>query len=132
MLTFFAFNADSQIVVRKTTVKDSLVWCPLLAGTPSVRNYYTETTNDYTLHFKNEDYQVLVDYQHVSLGEKEDALAFFNVLQNVFNTGEEVIIGVDKKEWRVSKLVFSIYLTTDGASFYLTPKQVSSIIKKLK
>jgi hypothetical protein len=132
ILTVFALNANSQVVVRKSTVKDSLVWVPLLSGTPELRNYYTETTNDYTLHFRNEDYKVLVDYQHISLGEKEDALEFFNTLQNVYNTGEKVIIEVDEKEWRVSKTLFSIYLTTNGASLLLTPKQVTSIIKKLK
>jgi hypothetical protein len=131
ILTVFALNANSQVVVRKSTVKDSLVWIPLLSGTPELRNYYTETTNDYTLFFRNEDYKVLVDYQHISLGEKEDALKFFNALQSVFNTGDDMFIEVDKKTWMVSKLVFSIHLRTDGISFLLTPKQVSAIIKKL-
>ena len=131
ILTVFALNVNSQVVVRKSTVKDSLVWCPLLAGIPTVRNYYTETTNDYTLFFNNEEYKVIVDRQYISLGEKEDALKFFNALQSVFNTGDDMVIEVDKKTWIVSKLVFSIHLSTDGISFLLTPKQVSAIIKKL-
>jgi nicotinamide riboside kinase len=131
ILTVFALNANSQVVVRKSIVKDSLVWCPLLAGIPTVRNYYTETTNDYTLFFNNEEYKVIVDRQYISLGEKEDALKFFNALQSVFNTGDDMVIEVDKKTWIVSKLVFSIHLSTDGISFLLTPKQVSAIIKKL-
>lgn len=130
-LAFLALNAKSQIVVKEST-KDSVVWYNKLAGLPKLVNFYTSERNDYTLYFKNAKYTTITDIKYISLGEKETATEFFNILKNVFDTGEKITIELDRDTWIISKNLGVISIWSSSQSFSMNAKQIENVLDALK
>jgi hypothetical protein len=128
---FTALGATAQMTVKES-VKDSVVWqATKLSSVPQLVQYSLEGTEDYTLFYQNGKYTTLVDINHVSLGSKEDAKQFFDLLYDVCLTGKEYTIELDGKTWFISKAVNYALVWSEYTQFALTKKQLESVREKL-
>lgn len=128
---FTALGANAQMTVKES-VKDSVVWqATKLSTVPQLVQYSLEGVEDYTLFYQNGKYATLVDINHVSLGNKEDAKQFFDLLYDVCLTGKEYTIELDGKTWFISKAVNYALVWSEYTQFALTKKQLESVREKL-
>lgn len=123
-------KANSQIVVKETT-KDSVVWYNKLAGLPKLVCFYSTEYSDYTLYFQNAKYTQIRDVKYLSIGNLETTKEFFNLLLGIANGGEKLTIELDKETWIISKSMGSVSVWSSYKSFYLTKKQIETIIETL-
>lgn len=121
----------SQIVVKETP-KDSTVWYSKLTGLPKLTHFYGPESNWYTLYYKNLDYQYIVDVDYISLGSKENALEFFNLLKQTLEEKKEVNFELDGKRWFLKTGSNMAIMSSTGTSFYLTKKNLENIIETFK
>lgn len=126
-----SLSAYSQIVVKETA-KDSTVWYSKLTGLPKLVHFYGSETDDYTLYYKNLSYQYITDIKYISLGKKEGALDFFNILYQALETNKEINFELDGKLWFLRCSSNMASLSTSGANFFLTKKNLENILEALK
>jgi hypothetical protein len=126
-----SLSAYSQIVVKETA-KDSTVWYSKLTGLPKLVHFYGSETDDYTLYYKNLSYQYITDINYISLGTKEGALEFFNILKQAGEDGKEITFDLDKKTWYVRSNANLVHIWSSGTQFFLTKKNIESILESLK
>lgn len=126
-----SLSAYSQIVVKET-IKDSTVWYSKLTGLPKLVHFYGSEIDNYTLYYKNLAYQYITDIKYISLGKKEGALEFFNILYQALETNKEINFELDGKLWFLRCSYNMANLSTSGANFFLTKKNLENILKALK
>jgi hypothetical protein len=126
-----SLSAYSQIVVREAA-KDSTVWYSKLTGLPKLVHFYGSETDNYTLYYKNLSYQYITDIKYISLGKKEGALDFFNILYQALETNKEINFELDGKLWFLRCSSNMANLSTSGANFFLTKKNLENILEALK
>jgi hypothetical protein len=129
-LSALSLNASSQIVVRQET-KDSTVWYSKLSGLPKLIHFYGDEYSSYTLYYKNAKYQYINDVKYISLGDKETAIEFFNMVMNTIKTGDKLSIELNGELIIISKSFNTAYIYTDSSSFMISNKQVDNILKAL-
>jgi hypothetical protein len=130
-IAFASYNAGAQIVIKET-LKDSVVWYNKLVGLPKLICFYNEEETSYTLYFQNAKYTHIRDVQYLTLGDLATAKEFFNLLLKVADgSGEEITIELDKATWIISKSMGSISIWSSYESFYLTRKNVETILETL-
>ena len=126
-----SLSAYSQIVVKETS-KDSVVWHNKLSGLPKLVCFYTSERSDYTFYFQNAKYTTITDIKYLSLGDIETAKEFFNLLLGIANGGEKLTIELDEETWIISKSMGVVSVWSSYKSFYLTKKNIETIIESLK
>jgi hypothetical protein len=126
-----SLSAYSQIVVREAA-KDSVVWKNKLAGLPKLIHFYGDDMKDYTIYYQNGRYQHITDINYISLGEKEGALEFFNILKQAGESGKEITFDLDKKTWYVRSNANLVHIWSSGTQFFLTKKNIETILESLK
>lgn len=130
--SFIVLSASYSQIVVKETAKDSTVWYSKLTGLPKLTHFYGEDIDRYTLFYKNLNYQYIVDVNYISLGSKEDALEFFNLLRQTLEEKKEVNFELDGKTWFLKTGSNMAIMSSTGTSFYLTKKNLENIIENLK
>lgn len=126
-----SLSAYSQIVVREAT-KDSVVWKNKLVGLPKLVHFYGDEMKNYTIYYQNGKYQHITDINYISLGEKEGALEFFNILKQVGENSNEITFDLDKKTWYVKSNANLVHIWSSGTQFFLTKKNIETILESLK
>jgi len=126
-----SLSAYSQIVVKETA-KDSIVWYSKLTSLPKLVHFYGSEIDDYTLYYKNLSYQYITDIRYIGLGKKEGALEFFNILYQALETNKEINFELDGKVWYLRCSYNMANLSTSGANFFLTKKNLENILEALK
>lgn len=127
LVCFISSFAFGQIVVKETA-KDSIVWYNKLLGVPKLVNFYTEEESFYTLYYQNAKYTKITDIDYVTLGDKKTAIQFFEILQNVIDNEEKITIELDGKTWIISKSMGNAYIWSSYSTFYLSRKNLESIL----
>jgi len=121
---------NSQIVIKESA-KDSVVWYSKLTGLPKLVNFYSSEESNYTLYYKNAQYQHITDIKYLSLGERETAKEFFSIVKNVIETGEKISIEMDGKLIIISKSFNTAYVYEKSSSFMISNKQIENILKSI-
>ena len=130
--SFMVLSTSYSQIVVKETAKDSTVWYSKLTGLPKLTHFYGTESNWYTLYYKNLDYQYIVDVDYISLGSREEALEFFNILKQTLEEKKEVNFELDGKQWFLRTGSNMAMMSSSGTSFYLTKKNIDNIIEKFK
>ena len=130
--SFMVLSTSYSQIVVKETAKDSTVWYSKLTGLPKLTHFYGAESNWYTLYYKNLDYQYIVDVDYISLGSREEALEFFNILKQTLEEKKEVNFELDGKQWFLRTGSNMAMMSSSGTSFYLTKKNIDNIIEKFK
>lgn len=129
-LAFSLFKANGQIIVKETA-KDSVVWSNKLMGLPKLVNFYTKEESNYTIYYQNAKYTTITDIDYISLGDKATAIQFFDILKNVIDSGERSTIELDGNTWLISKSMTNASIWSSTTSFYLTRKNIETILETI-
>jgi hypothetical protein len=85
------------------------------------------------LYFQNSKYTQIRDIQYITLGDLATTKEFFNLLLKVVDgTEEKITIELDKATWIISKSMGSISIWSSYKSFYLSKKNVETILELLQ
>jgi hypothetical protein len=121
----------AQIVVKES-IKDSVVWQNKLMGVPKLLCFYSSEDTSYTMYFQNAKYTQIRDIQYVSIGDLATTKEFFGILLKVADgTEEKVTIEMDKSTWLISKSMGSVMIWSSYESFYLSKKNIETILELL-
>jgi hypothetical protein len=66
------------------------------------------------------------------LGDRETTIQFFTILQDVLTNGEKVTIELDGKMWIINKAMSNVSIWSSTTMFYLTKKNVETILATFK
>lgn len=127
----FGMNANAQLVV-KNTIKDSVIWKSAISILPEIRLFSSENIQQYVMYYRNSEYTTLTDVQHITLGDKETAIEFFNVCIQVFDDKKTVRVGLNGDDISISKGMGTVMISHSKGFFQITRKQVENILEALK
>ena len=131
-LLVITFSTNAQMVIKEA-VKDSIVWrATKISNVPKLVNFYKQDVNSYTMYYRNGKYTAIVDINYLTLGEKDVAVQFFELLLSVITSGEKVNIELDDKAWIVSKSMNGVSIFSISSSFFLTKNQVEDVLEILR
>ena len=125
-----SYTSGAQIVVKETA-KDSVVWYYKLVGLPKLLCFYSSENTIYTIYFQNSKYTQIRDIQYLTIGDLATTKEFFNILLKVADGSEDVTIELDKGTWIISKSMGTISIWSSYESFYLSKKNVETILSLL-
>jgi hypothetical protein len=133
LLTVFAvLSANAQITVQETP-KDSVLWqASKLATLPKIRVGEVEGTNFYTIYYRNAKYTHITDVKYIMTGELESTIYFYETCLAAVAEDKEFIVTIGNESIHISKSMGSTMIWTDVGYFYLTKKQLDSILLILK
>ena len=127
-----SMSANAQLVVKESA-KDSVVWqASKLYSVPKIIKFTIDSVDMYTIYYRNAKYTQISDIDYISLGDRETSIQFFDICKSVLDTGKEYTVEIDGKSISISKgAMGTIMIWTSSSYFYLSNKQVSSIIESL-
>lgn len=132
-ITLTTVFCNAQLVVKETA-KDSVVWqASKLSTVPKIVKFTTAETEDYTIYYRNAKYTAITDIDYISTGDLETTIQFFDLCKEVITSGKEYTVDVDKKSVLISKgTLGTVMIWTSTSYFYLSTKQINSILETLK
>lgn len=126
-----AFVSNAQLVVKEAA-KDTVIWqTNKLTPLPKLIRFTTEELVSYTMYYKNAKYTSITDIDYVSIGDLETTKQFFVLCKTVVSEGKEFNITLGKESIMLKKSMGGTMIWKSGSYFYLTEKQIDSIILSL-
>lgn len=132
LVSMMALNVNAQLVVKETP-KDTVIWQESkLAILPKIIRFSTEEVHSYIIYYKNAKYTSITDVNYLTIGDLETTKQFFQLCKSVLTEDKEYSITLGKKDISLKKSSLnSVWVWTDGSYFYLSGKQLDSILEKL-
>jgi hypothetical protein len=126
-----AFSVNAQLIVKEAA-KDSIVWqTSKLQALPQLMMFKTEGLNSYTMYYKNAKYTSITDIDYISIGDLETTKQFFGLCKTVVSEDKEFNITLGKESILLKKSMGSVVIWKSSSYFYLTEKQIDSILLSL-
>lgn len=131
-LTALSFNGYSQIVVKETP-KDTIIWQQSKILTlPKLMRFSFDTEFSYVIYYKNAKYPSITDINYITTGDLETSKQFFELCKSVIVEDKQFSIDMDNKSISLQKSLGAVMVYMSSSYFYLTTKQIDSILEKLK
>ena len=131
-LTVLSFNGYSQIVVKETP-KDTIIWQQSKILTlPKLMRFSFDTEYSYVIYYKNAKYPSITDINYITTGDLETSKQFFELCKSVIVEDKQFSIDMDNKSISLQKSLGAVMVYMSSSYFYLTTKQIDSILEKLK
>ena len=131
-LTVLSFNGYSQIVVKETP-KDTIIWQQSKILTlPKLMRFSFDTEYSYVIYYKNAKYPSITDINYITTGDLETSKQFFELCKSVIVEDKQFSIDMDNKSISLQKSLGAVMVYMSSSYFYLTEKQIDSILEKLK
>jgi hypothetical protein len=125
-----AFSVNAQLVVKEAA-KDTTIWQPSkLQNLPKLIRFKTDDLESYTMYYKNAKYTSITDIDYISIGDLETTKQFFGLCKTVVSEGKEFNITLGKESILLKKSMGSVVIWKSSSYFYLTEKQIDSILEK--
>lgn len=126
-----AFSVNAQLVVKEAA-KDTTIWQPSkLQNLPKLIRFKTDDLESYTMYYKNAKYTSITDIDYISIGDLETTKQFFGLCKTVVSEGKEFNITLGKESIMLKKSMGGTMIWKSGSYFYLTDKQIDSILLSL-
>lgn len=131
-LTVLSFNGYSQIVVKETP-KDTIIWQQSkLISLPKLMRFSFDNEFSYVIYYKNAKYPSITDINYITTGDLETTKQFFELCKSVIVEDKQFSIDMDNKSISLQKSLGAVMVYMSSSYFYLTTKQIDSILEKLK
>jgi hypothetical protein len=132
LVSVAALNVNAQLVVKEAP-KDTTIWQESKSAIlPKIIRFSTEGVHSYTIYYKNAKYSSITDINYFTTGDLETTKQFFQLCKSVVTEDKEYSITLGKKDVSLRKSSLStVWIWTDGSYFYLSGKQIDSILEKL-
>lgn len=137
LILFLAFVlttlfVNAQLVVKEAA-KDTVVWqASKMTTVPKIVKFTLSGEDNYTIYYRNAKYTSITDIDYISIGDKETALQFFELCASVAVEGKDYNVSLDRKDFSLSKSMGSVMIWSSLSYFYLSKKQIDSIVETLK
>jgi hypothetical protein len=82
------------------------------------------------MYYKNAKYTSITDIDYISIGDLETTKQFFGLCKTVVSEGKEFNITLGKESILLKKSMGSVVIWKSSSYFYLTEKQIDSILEK--
>jgi len=126
-----AFSVNAQLVVKEAA-KDTTIWQPSKLQTlPKLIRFTTEELVSYTMYYKNAKYTSITDIDYITIGDLETTKQFFGLCKSVVSEGKEFNLTLGKESIMLKKSMGGAMIWKSGSYFYLTDKQIDSILLSL-
>jgi len=126
-----AFSVNAQLVVKEAA-KDTTIWQPSkLQNLPKLIRFKTDDLESYTMYYKNAKYTSITDIDYISIGDLETTKQFFGLCKTVVSEGKEFNITLGKESIMLKKSMGGTMIWKSGSYFYVTDKQIDSILLSL-
>jgi hypothetical protein len=126
-----AFSVNAQLVVKEAA-KDTTIWQPSkLQNLPKLIRFKTDDLESYTMYYKNAKYTSITDIDYISIGDLETTKQFFGLCKTVISEGKEFNLTLGKESIMLKKSMGGTMIWKSGSYFYLTDKQIDSILLSL-
>jgi hypothetical protein len=130
MLTAFVSNA--QIVIKEAP-KDTVIWqATKLSNVPKMVRFEVEGEYSYTMYYKNAKYTAITDIDYLTTGDLETTKQFYELCKQVLAEDKEYNIEMDNKSIMIKKSMTTVMIWMSDSYFYLSEKNITSILEKLK
>lgn len=127
-----AFMTNAQIVIKEAP-KDTVIWqATKLSTVPKIVRFEVEGEYSYTIYYKNAKYTAITDIDYLTTGDLETTKQFYELCKTVLAEDKEYNIEMDNKSILIKKSLGNVMIYTSISHFYLSEKQVTSILEKIK
>ena len=127
-----AFSVNAQIVIKESP-KDTVIWqATKLSTVPKIVRFEVGEEYSYTMYYKNAKYTAITDIDYLTTGDLETTKQFYDLCNTAITEGKEYNIEMDNKSIVIKKAMGNVMIYTSTSHFYLSEKQVTSILEKLK
>ena len=132
ILALSSFGANGQLVVKELA-KDTTVWqVSKLQPLPKIIRFTNEEVDSYAIYYRNAKYTAITDIKYLTTGDLETTIQFYELCQSVINEDKEYQLEIDGKSIMLKKSMASAWIWMNDSYFYLTSKNILSILESLK
>jgi hypothetical protein len=130
-LAIVSINANAQLVVKEAA-KDTVIWqATKLATVPKIVKFTVEGEHSYTIYYRNAQYTAITDIDYLTTGDLQTSIQFFELCKQVLAEDKEYNVELDNKSISLKKTMGNVMIWTAGSYFYLSEKNIISILEKL-
>lgn len=127
-----AFSVNAQIVIKESP-KDTVIWqATKLSTVPKIVRFEVEGEYSYTIYYKNAKYIAITDINYLTTGDLETTKQFYELCKTVLAEEKEYNIEMDNKSILIKKSLGNVMIWMSSSYFYLSEKNITGIIEKLK
>lgn len=127
-----AFVSNAQLVIKESP-KDTVIWqATKLSSVPKIVRFEVEGEYSYTIYYKNAKYTAITDINYLTTGDLETTKQFYELCKTVLAEEKEYNIEMDNKSILIKKSLGNVMIWMSNSYFYLSEKNITSIIEKLK
>lgn len=127
-----AFVSNAQLVIKESP-KDTVIWqATKLSSVPKIVRFEVEGEYSYTIYYKNAKYTAITDINYLTTGDLETTKQFYELCKTVLAEDKEYNIEMDNKSILIKKSLGNVMIWMSNSYFYLSEKNITSIIEKLK
>lgn len=122
---------NAQLVVKESA-KDTVVWqATKLSTVPKIVKFTFEGEDSYSIYYRNAKYTAITDIDYLTTGDLETTKQFYELCKTVIAEGKEYTIELDGKSLSLTKSMGNVMIWSSISYFYLSEKNVESILEKL-
>lgn len=126
-----ALTVNAQLIVKEAA-KDTVIWqASKLSPVPKLVKFSLEEEDSYTIYYRNAQYTAITDIDYITTGNSQTTKEFFELCKAVITTGKEYNVDLDGKNISLSKTMSSVMIYMQGSYFYLSEKNIVSLLEKL-
>lgn len=127
-----AFSVNAQLVIKESP-KDTVIWqATKLSSVPKIVRFEAEGEYSYTIYYKNAKYTAITDINYLTTGDLETTKQFYELCKIVLAEEKEYNIEMDNKSILIKKSLGNVMIWMSSSYFYLSEKNITGIIEKLK
>jgi hypothetical protein len=127
-----ALFSSAQLVVKEAA-KDTVVWqASKMTTVPKIVKFTLQEEDNYTIYYRNAKYTSITDIDYISIGDKETAIQLFELCSTVLLEDKQYNVSLDRTDYSISKSMGSVMIWSSVSYFFLSKKQIDSILETLK
>jgi len=127
-----ALFSNAQLVVKEAA-KDTVVWqASKMTTVPKIVKFTLQGEDNYTIYYRNAKYTSITDIDYISIGDKETAIQLFELCSTVLLEDKQYNVSLDRTDYSISKSMGSVMIWSSVSYFFLSKKQIDSILETLK
>ena len=131
LFAIVSINANAQLVVKEAA-KDTVVWqATKMSSVPKIVKFSVEGEESYTIYYRNAQYTAITDIDYLTTGDLETTRQFFELCKQVLTEDKEYNVELANKNLSLKKTMGNVMIWTAGSYFYLSEKNLTSILEKL-
>jgi len=117
----------------KESAKDSIVWQNggKYKVIPKLVHFY-RNLDDYVFYYQNAKYSSITDINYISFNDLSTTIQYFELLKDVVTNDKEYNIELNDTQWLIKKSGSSVVMFSSYTYFYLSEKQIDSILETIK